>query len=191
MKKLNVLVGFEESQTICKAFRAAGHLAYSCDLQECSGGRPEWHLLGDFFKVVKIESWDLIIIHPPCTYTALSGNRWYAGTRKRENGALLCARAWRYAKKYGKAAALEQPMTMVGAIIGKHTQVIHPWQFGHGEKKETWLWLHNLPKLQPTKIVSGRVERVFLMPPGPDRSKLRSKTYEGVANAMVKQWHTF
>lgn len=185
---MNVLIGFEESQTVCKAFRELGHSAFSNDIKDCSGGHPEWHMKMDFFMAIQIEEWDLIILHPPCTYTAICGNRWYWNSPLRQWGVDLCQSAWNVAKLVCDHVAMEQPKTIMQRYIGKKSQVIHPWQFGHGETKETWLWLHNLPLLKPTNIVEGREHRIWEMPPSPERQELRSKTYPGIAAAFASQW---
>jgi len=185
---MKVLIGFEESQAVCKAFRKLGHEAYSCDLQQCSGGHPEWHIKNDIFTAIRSEIWDLIILHPPCTYTALCGNRWYYNSPLRVKGARLCLCAWEDACKVCEKVVLEQPKTMMQMFLGPKKQVIHPWQFGHGETKETWLWIKGLPLLEPTDIVEGRENRIWKMAPSKDRSKLRSKTYPGIAAAMASQW---
>jgi len=185
---MNVLVGFEESQVVCKAFRAKGHKAYSNDLKGCSGGHPEWHLEMDFFRAVRLKEWDLIILHPPCTYTAICGNRWYWNSPLREVGIRLCKDAWIESCYVCEMVALEQPKTIMQRYIGNKTQVIHPWQFGHGETKETWLWLCGLPLLKPTNIVEGREHKIWKMPPSENRQELRSKTYPGIAEAMANQW---
>lgn len=186
MKK--VLVGFEESQAIAKEFRRLGFNAYSCDIKPCTGGHPEYHLQMDIFEAINLSKWNLIILHPPCTYTALCGNRWYWNSPLRMDGVKLCKSAWIEALKVCEKVALEQPKTIMQKYIGPKSQAIHPWQFGHGETKETWLWLHNLPKLQPTNIVEGRENLIWKMPPSKDRSTLRSKTYPGIAKAIADQW---
>lgn len=185
---MRVLVGFEESQEVMKSFKQKGHDAYSCDIQESSGPFPQYHFKCDFFEALFFMNWDLVILHPPCTYTALCGNRWYWYSPLRDKGADLCSQAWHYSKLYSKSVALEQPKTIMQKWLGPKSQVIHPYQFGHGETKETWLWLHNLPKLKPTNEVDGRENRIWKMPPSRDRSKLRSKTYPGIAKAMAEQW---
>ncbi len=182
------LVGFEESQAITKELRAKGIEAYSCDLQDCSGGYPEWHLKMDIFQALKLKKWGGIILHPPCTFTALCGNRWYWNSEKRIEGIELCKNAWYQACKVCDYVALEQPKTIMQKYIGQRTQTIHPWQFGHGETKETWLWLKGFPKLEPTEIVEGRENKIWKMPPSKDRGKLRSKTYPGIAKAISLQW---
>lgn len=185
---MNILIGFEESQTSCLAFLNAGHNAFSCDIQPCSGGRPDRHLQMDIFEAIRLMPWDIIILHPPCTYTAISGNRWYFDSPLRKEGAKLCRDSWEAAKAVCNHVALEQPKTVIQKYIGPKSQVIHPWQFGHGETKETWLWLHNLPKLKPTCIVPERENKIWKMPPSADRQKLRSKTYPGIAAAFAAQW---
>lgn len=185
---MKVLIGFEESQTVCKAFRKLGHEAYSCDLQECSGGHPEWHIKNDIFTGIRYENWDLIILHPPCTYTALCGNRWYYNSPLRVKGARLCLTSWDASCKVCDKVVLEQPKTIMGKFLGPKSQVIHPWQFGHGETKETWLWIKGLPLLEPTNIVEGRENLIWKMSPSADRGKLRSKTYPGIAEAFASQW---
>lgn len=202
-----VLVGCEESQAVAKAFRSYGHEAYSCDLQSCSGGHPEYHfkidvltvIRGGMFitesgKLINIKKWDLIILHPPCTYTALSGNRHYYNSPLRIEGANFTKDVFELAKSVCKNVALEQPKTIVQDYIGKKSQAIQPWQFGHGETKDTWLWLVGLPNLLPMDIVEERKNiihgRSALKGPGSskDRKKNRSKTYTGIAEAMALQW---
>ena len=185
---MKVLIGFEESQAVCIAFRKKGHEAYSNDLQNCSNDHPEWHLRMDFFKALRLKKWDLIILHPPCTYTAICGNRWYWNNSLRIIGIELCMDAWNESCEICDHVALEQPKTIMQRYIGEKSQVIQPWQFGHGETKETWLWLYNLPKLKPTNIVEGREHKIWKMPPSANRQKLRSKTYPGIAAAMAIQW---
>lgn len=185
---MNVLIGFEESQAVTIEFRRLGHNSFSCDLQECSGGHPEWHLQTDIFEAIHLQKWDIIILHPPCTYTALSGNRWYWNSPLRGQGVELCKNSWDEAKKVCNKVALEQPKTIMQRYIGRRSQIIHPWQFGHGETKETWIWLRGLPLLKPTNIVEGRENRIWKMSPSDNRRKLRSKTYSGIAKAMADQW---
>jgi hypothetical protein len=186
---MKILIGFEESQAVCIAFRNKGHESYSCDKEDCSGGHSEWHLKMDIFQALYLMKWDLIILHPPCTYTALCGNRWYFDSILRQKGIALCMKSWRIAKSICNKVALEQPKTIMQRYIGKKSQVIHPWQFGHGETKETWLWLYGLPLLKPTDIVEGREHRIWKMPPSEERQKLRSRTYSGIAEAMANQWN--
>lgn len=185
---MKVLITFEESQTVCRSFIDAGHDAFSNDLQDCSGGMPERHLKMDAMEAIKLYKWDLIILHPPCTYTALCGNRWYYNSPLREQGIKLCRDSWEVACSVCDFVALEQPKTIMQRYIGKRSQTIHPYEFGHGETKETWLWLKGLPILLPTEYHAGREHKIWKMPPSKDRSKLRSKTYKGIADAMANQW---
>ncbi len=185
---MKVLIACEESQTVCKFFREKGHEAYSCDLQECSGGHPEWHIQDDAFKVIKISKWDLIGLHSPCTYTALCGNRWYYNSELRKEGILFTKTMYELACRVADKVYLEQPKTIMQKYIGIRSQKIQPWLFGHGETKETWLWLKGLPLLNETNVVDGRETRIWKMPPSKDRAKLRSKTYSGIAKAMAEQW---
>ena len=193
---MRVLVGCEESQAVTREFRKLGHEAYSCDIIECSGGHPEWHIQGDVMSaIVNIDDpWDIIILHPPCTALAVSGNRWYGSGMEKYNDRIKAiewtANLWYIAKQYALVGvALENPV----GVLTKHKdfgkpQYIQPWQFGHGETKKTGLWLHNLPPLEPTNIVDGREQRVWKMGPSKDRAKLRSKTFPGIARAMATQW---
>lgn len=193
---MKVLIGCEESQTVCKAFRRLGHEAFSCDILPCSGSHPEWHLHEDVFSAIIKTRWDLIILHPPCTYTALCGNRWYSKTQQREEGINLCANMWKTAKGYCKKVVLEQPKTIMQRYIGSKAQVIHPWMFGHLERKETWLWLYGVHDLKPTNDVKTDMEKlsykeqnkIWYMSPSKNRRCKRSKTYQGIADAMADQW---
>lgn len=174
-KKLRVLVACEESQEVCKAFRANGHEAYSCDIQECSGGHPEWHIQGDVLpllngdctfttrggQTVRIDGkWDLIIAHPPCTYLTVTGNAWFDVTRYGD------AAKNRYKNRYKAIVffmyfalancdriCIENPVGIMGTAWHSSDQVIQPWQFGHPTVKKTCLWLKGLPPLTPTDIV--------------------------------------
>lgn len=185
---MKILVACEESQAVTVAFRKRGHEAYSCDIQDCSGGHPEWHIKGDITEVLrKTHKWDMILLFPPCTYMAVSGNRWYAGTEQRKKAVRWTYHLWFLAKQKSKKVALENPVSVIWNYIDR-TQYIQPWQFGHGETKKTGLALHNLPKLEPTDIVDGREQRIWKMAPSPERSKLRSKTFSGIAEAIADQW---
>lgn len=185
---MKVLIACEESQRVCKAFRRYGHEAYSCDIQECSGGHPEWHIKDDALKVIH-DDWDLIIAHPPCTRLANSGVRWLK-PRELWDDLDKGIKFFLEFKKVKCRLAIENPIPHRYAMarIGKYTQIIHPWQFGHSEQKATCLWLYGLPKLAPTKIVHKGLSVLGNLPPSSDRAKLRSKTYEGIADAMARQW---
>lgn len=198
---MKVLIACEESQTVCKAFRALGHEAYSCDLLDCSGGHPEWHIKEDAAVVLNSQQWDLVIAHPPCTRLANSGVRWLAERKLWFEliGAMKFFNVFNDYGKRGNKIVIENPIPHKYAVtgdlpitategIGKYNQIIHPWQFGHNESKATCLWLHNVPELKPTDIVEGREQKVWRMPPGENRSKERSKTYEGIAKALANQY---
>jgi len=187
---MKVLIACEESQEVCKSFRALGHEAYSCDIIDCSGGHPEWHIKDDVLKHL-YNDWDLMIAHPPCTRLCNSGVCWLS---KRNLWSKMIEGA-EFFKKLLDAdipkIAIENPIMHKYAveIIGRRQdQIIQPWMFGHGETKATCLWLKGLPKLTPTNIVEGREQRLHRLPPSKDRAKLRSKTYSGIAQAMAKQW---
>lgn len=190
---MKILVGCEESQTVTIAFRAMGHEAYSCDIQDQSGGFPEWHLKMCVKKAIKSKKWDIIILHPPCTKIAVSGNRWYGSTKDRYPERIEAVKwtqgLWDFAIKFCDRVALENPVGVLNKLGNfPKPQYIQPWQFGHGETKKTGLWLHGLPPLTPTNIVKGREQKMWRMPPSVDRGKLRSKTYQGIARAMAEQW---
>jgi len=197
MRKLKILVGCEESQIVTNAFRELGfYNTFSCDLLETSGSHPEWHLKMDIFEAIDLCKWDLIILHPPCTKIAVSGNRWYGEGTELHNERLEAVRwteiLWRYATSNCKFVVLENPVGTLNKYGNfPRPQYIQPWQFGHGEQKKTGLWRHNLPLLQPTNIVSGREQKIWKMPPSADRAKLRSKTYPGIARAMTVQWSEY
>ena len=189
---MKVLVACEESQIVCIEFRHRGHEAYSCDLQPCSGGHPEWHIQDDVINVMTRNYWDLIIAHPPCTRLANSGVRWLAERNLWNELEAACQFFNTFQKEgeKGVMVAIENPRPhkYATAKIGRSSQIIHPWQFGHGETKETHLWLYNLPPLMSTEIVTGREQRIHKMAPGKDRAKIRSKTFPGIARAMADQW---
>jgi hypothetical protein len=188
---MNILIACEESQTVCKAFRKFGHEAYSCDLLPCSGGHPEWHKRTDCRNIIPTRKWDLIIFHPDCTYMAVSGNRWYAGTEERQRAIDWTLDTWIMICKHSRKSVLENPVSVIFRYLmplSGELQYIQPWQFGHGETKKTGLYLRNLPELIPTNIVQGRDPRIWKMPPGKDRKRLRSLTYKGIAKAMAQQW---
>lgn len=169
---INVLVACEESQEVCKAFRARGHNAFSCDIQECSGGHPEWHIQGDVLPLLngnctfttadththtQVGKWDLIIAHPPCTDLAVSGARHFA--RKRADGSQQ--RSIDFFMKFTnidcEKVAIENPVCIMSSIYRKPDQIIQPWQFGHPVSKKTCLWLKGLPPLKPTDIVEPEI----------------------------------
>lgn len=184
---MRVLVACEESQAVTMAFRSQGHEAYSCDIQEPSGGHPEWHILGDAIKAIdggkvatmdgrihNVGMWDMMIAHPPCTDLAVSGARWFAENIPR--------------------VAVENPVCIMSTAWRKPDQIIHPWQFGHPEEKTTCLWLRGLPSLRETQNVYEYMmtlpekERNRILWLGSGHSKERSVTYPGIARAMAEQW---
>jgi site-specific DNA-cytosine methylase len=184
MRKLRVLIACEFSGTVRRAFRALGHDAWSCDLLPGEDG-SEYHIQGDVSPVLH-DGWDLMIAHPPCTHLAVSGARWFKDKEAEQTDALDFVRDLLDAPI--PHIALENPVSIISSRIRKPDQIIQPWQFGHGETKATCLWLNNLPKLTPTNIVEGREARIHRMPPGPARWKERSRTFEGIAQAMAEQW---
>lgn len=160
-KEIKVLIGCEESQAVCIEFRKLGVEAYSCDLQECSGGHPEWHFQEDIFEVIKNNKWDLMIAHPPCTFLTVTANKWLKDQPKRESGKLV-GKERRLAKSEAESffltllncsipkICLENPIGSVNSIISP-TQIIHPYYFGDTASKATCLWLKGLPKLIHSK----------------------------------------
>ena len=180
---MKVLVACEYSGTVRDAFLSLGHDAMSCDLLPTDKLGP--HYQGDIRDILG-DGWDLMIAHPPCTHLAVSGARWFKDKQAEQSEALDFVRLLLAAPI--PRIALENPVSVISSRIRKPDQIIQPWQFGHGETKATCLWLKNLPLLVPTDIVEGREARVHKMPPSPDRWKLRSTTYEGIAQAMAQQW---
>lgn len=199
MKPLRVLIGCEYSGVVRRAFAALGHDAWSCDLLPAEDGSNQ-HLIGDVRHYLN-DGWDLLaVFHPPCTRLCNSGVRWLHKPpvgktldqmwRDLDDAAELFSDLWNAPVE---RVAVENPIMHKYARerirnFMPPAQTIQPWQFGHGESKATSLWLRNLPALTPTNIVEGREQRVFRMPPGPDRWKERSRTYKGIAEAMAMQW---
>jgi hypothetical protein len=233
---MNVLIACEESQTVCASFRKLGFNAYSCDLVECSGGHPEWHLLGDALDVIKnnggitqdgnlvlVDKWHLMIAHPPCTYLTSSGAKWYYHpedkhlpiedrrphpkfpNRKQdqEDGANFFMALMNANIDY---IAVENPVGVMSTRYRKPDQIVQPFMFGNSARKTTCLWLKGLPPLEATELVSQGESIVFRsgkkMPKwycdaltnaktDAERRKLRSKTFDGIAQAMAQQWGEF
>lgn len=216
---MKVLIACEESQRVCTAFRDRGHEAYSCDIQEPSGGHPGWHILGDALKAIEggrittmdgkthdIGRWDLLIAHPPCTYLTLAGNKWFKpefadrfpDRQKQRKEAVEFFMA--FANADCDRIAIENPVGIMSSQWRKPDQYIEPYMFGDPEKKKTGLWLKGLPLLKPTNIVepviihckSGaneprwHIETMNL--PKEERSRARSQTFPGIAEAMAEQW---
>lgn len=224
--KIKVLVACEESQRVCMAFRERGFTAYSCDIQEPSGGHPEWHILGDAIEAVnggvvttmdgqthEVGKWDLLIAHPPCTYLAVSGNRWFNKGKYGEKAVKrweLREEAAAFFMDFVNAdvckIAIENPVGYMSTYYRKPDCIIQPYEFGHQARKKTCLWLKNLPGLIPTDIVNAGE----ILPNGysvgasadcardekgkaiqwndPRTAKTRSKTFPGIAKAMAEQW---
>lgn len=213
---MKILVACEESQAVTIELRKLGHEAYSCDIEPCSGGHPEWHILHDVlpllngncvFKTMDSQShfindkWDMIIAFPPCTHLAVSGARYFAEKRKdgRQQQAIDFFMA--IANSPCRKIAIENPVGIMSSQWRKPDQIIQPYEYGHPESKKTCLWLKGLPKLKPTEIVEQGERVTFAsgksMPkwyadawklPKEERSKLRSKTFPGIAKAMAEQW---
>lgn len=206
---MKVLIACEESQRVCIEFRKLGHEAYSCDIQECSGGHPEWHIKGDAIEALFSQKWDLVIAHPPCTYLSNAGacrlyprageidkDRYIKGLKGKE----FFMAFWWYGKNGGRIA-IENPIPSKVFELPEKSQVIQPYEYGDPYTKKTYLWLFNLPELQPTNIVEERRPYVCGNAEiwkkqaangvvyGKEKSaKHRSKTFPGIAKAMAEQW---
>lgn len=212
MRDINILIACEESQRVCEAFRKLGGKAYSCDIMECSGGHPEWHIMQDVipllngkcsFKTIDgIEhsidgKWDLIIAHPPCTYLSNAGARFLypKGVLNEERLAKgMIAKDFFmhfYNADCGRIA-IENPIPSKVYGLPPYTQTIQPWMFGHPVQKKTCLWLNGLPELQPTNVVeerqSTKIPGNWFNSGGKERQKNRAKTFPGIAKAMAEQW---
>jgi len=182
---MKVLVACEFSGVVRDAFLTRGHDAMSCDLLPTESPGP--HYQGDVRDILG-DGWDLMIAHPPCTNLAASGARWFpekVADGRQAGGVeffMECVNA------PVPRVAVENPVGIMSSRYRKPDQIIQPWMFGHGETKATCLWLRGLPRLLPTRVVSGRVARVHREPPGPERWRNRSRTFPGIASAMAEQW---
>ncbi len=188
---MRVLVGCERSGVVRSAFRNLGHDAWSNDLVPADDG-SEFHIVGSVLDVATQGRWDLAIFHPPCTYLTVAGARWFKGREIEQAEAIQFVETlW---EMNIPRIAIENPIGVLStrSILGKPTQIIQPWQFGHGEVKATCLWLKGLAVLRPTAIVDGRIPRVHYESPGVvnglTRQQRRSVTYQGIAEAMAQQW---
>ena len=195
---MRVLVACEYSGVVRRAFAAIGHDAYSCDLEPSDDDSP-FHFQGRVEDQLERWHWDLMIAHPPCTHLAVSGARWF---KEKPEKAQLQLEALEFVRLLMDAPinkiCVENPISVISTQIRKPDQIVHPWMFGHEASKPTCLWLKNLPLLQPTNIVGkgeyvvtkggNRIPKWYNLPPSPDRGKLRSKTFEGMAKAMAEQW---
>ena len=184
---MRVLVACESSGTVRDAFIRAGHDAMSCDILPTDSPGP--HYQGDVFDVIDYP-WELMIGHPPCTHLSVSGSRHFAEKKLdgRQQAAVSFFMRLIRQSAHIPMVAIENPVCIMSSLYRKPDQIIHPWQYGHGGTKATCLWLKGLPLLQPTNIVEGREARIHRMPPSPDRWKERSKTFQGIADAMASQW---
>ena len=184
---MRVLIACEFSGIVREAFATRGHEAWSCDLLPTE--KPGNHFQCDVRNLEKMD-WDLMIAHPPCTHLAVSGARWFKekiadGRQQQAINFFMRLINFDIPK-----ICVENPVSIMSTVYLPPDQIIQPFHFGHGETKSTCLWLENLPKLQPTNIVEGREDRIHRMPPGSNRGKDRSRTYQGIANAMADQWGT-
>lgn len=182
---MRVLVACEFSGRVRDAFTALGHDAMSCDLLDTES--PGKHFKGDVLEILN-QHWDLVIAFPPCTDLCVSGARWFE--KKRQDGSQQRSIDFfmQFVHCNAKRVAIENPVGIMSTKYRKPDQVVQPWMFGHGETKATCLWLRNLPPLVPTDIVGGREQKVWNMGPSPERAKMRSLTYTGIAAAMASQW---
>ena len=199
---MKVLIGCEESGTITNAMRKRGVEAYSCDLQP-TRGNPDWHIQGDVLAAIVSSQWDLIILHPTCTAMTLAGNATYGrGCPKHDariDQVAWTLELWDLAKRHAPRVALENPASVIFPPLrgaGADVQFIQPHHFGHTEQKKTGFALHGLPRLEPTndvydemmKLPKCKRERIFYMSPGQNRARDRSKTFQGIADAIADQW---
>ena len=211
---MKVLIACEESQAVCKAFRERGHTAFSCDIQDCSGGHPEWHIKGDVLPLLNGDcvfytmdnaqhylsgKWDMIIGFPPCTHLCNTGARWFTEGRKPIE---LQYEARDFFMKIANADSekivIENPVGRMSTYWRKPDQIINPWQFGHTTNKQTCLWLKGVKPLEPTKIIpkeertneiwKSKFDGKSVSWGSEECAKLRSKTFEGIAKAMAEQW---
>ncbi len=184
---MKAIIACEESGAVGDALISVGVDAMSCDLKPTR--KPGPHYQGSSFDVLDYP-WDLMIAHPPCTHTAVSGARHFAEKwmdGRQAAGVSFFFKLWREASHI-PSVAFEQPISIISTLFRAPDQIIQPWQFGHGETKATCLWLRGLSPLRPTEIVDGREARIHNMPPSEDRAMLRSETYSGIARAMADQW---
>ena len=185
VQQMKILIACEYSGRVRDAFIAAGHDAVSCDLLPTES--PGAHYQGDVADILG-DGWDMMIAHPPCTHLAVSGARHFAAKRADGRQQEAIDFFMMLARAPIQRIAIENPVCIMSTVWRRPDQIIQPWQFGHGETKSTCLWLKNLTLLTPTDIVGGRDDRIHKLPPSPDRWKLRSTTYTGIANAMAAQW---
>jgi hypothetical protein len=183
LKSMKVLIACEFSGIVRDAFTKKGHYSMSCDFLPSE--LPGRHYRGNVFDIIS-DGWDIMIAHPPCTHLDVSGARWFKYKQKEQKEAID------FFMNLINAPILqivvENPVSIMSTIYKKPTQIVQPWQHGHGETKATCLWIKGLIPLKPTNIVKGREQRIHKLPPSKDRWKLRSRTYTGIADAMAEQW---
>lgn len=192
---MKILVACEESQAVAKAFRKLGHEAYSCDLMECSGGHPEWHYSGDVTPHLALP-WDMVIAFPPCTHLCNSGSRWWPAKIKdgRQKGGIDFFMLFVEKTKHVPFVAIENPVGIMSRLYRKPDQIVNPFEFGHPECKRTCLWLKGLPNLVGTNFVPKHLRNDAIHKGGgfawnsPECAIFRSKTFQGIADAMASQW---
>ena len=182
---MRVLVACEFSGRVRDALIKRGHDAVSCDFLPSEGNPQGSHYIGDVMDILYGE-WDMMIAFPPCTNLAGAGARWWKDRQKEQIRDLAFVQTLMDAPI--NKICIENPVGKISTAIRKPDQIVNPYLFGHGEKKRTCLWLKGLPKLEPTDVVEGREEKSWLMPDSLGRSKRRSLTYQGIANAMAAQW---
>jgi hypothetical protein len=204
---MKVLIACEESQEVCKAFRELGFEAYSCDLQECSGNKPEWHIVGDALKEAYSGKYNMMIAHPPCTFISRAGARWMyptAGNLSQDRYTKAMEAKELFLQLLNapiEYIAIENPTPLKVVELPNKNQAIQPYEYGHEYSKRTLLWLKNLPLLVPTNIKSnykpylpsntGGAKRGQKATPKSITQKESSKTFSGIASAMALQWGTF
>jgi len=199
-EKMKILVACEESQAVTIRLRERGHEAYSCDIIPCSGGHPEWHLKQDVVPLLE-KDWDMIIAFPPCTSLAVSGAKHFEQKRKDGRQQQGIDFFMHFANAKCERVAIENPVGIMSTLWRKPDQIIHPYYFGDPARKKTCLWLKGLPLLEhredehvKPEIYTTKSGKTFskdymvALSAGPDRGKLRSKTYPGIAKAMAEQW---
>ena len=201
---MKILVACEESQAVCKAFRAKGHEAYSCDVEPCSGGCPDWHIQGDVLPLLE-QKWDMIIAFPPCTYLTNASSvrlrvRGEIQKERMQNAIKAKAFFMMFFNADCNKVCIENPVPGKIHNLPAYTQIIQPYEHGHPYSKRTCLWLKNLPFLQPTKIIETHTPYVnggckdangnYRRAQGRNErdQKTRSKTFQGIAKAMASQW---
>jgi hypothetical protein len=194
-----ILIACEESQRVTIEFRKLGHEAYSCDIEQCSGGYPEWHFQQDVTPLLQ-QNWDLIIAFPPCTFLSNAGAvhlypKGILNEQRYQKGLLAKEFFMQFYDSQCKRIAIENQTPSKIFDLPKPSQIIQPYYFGHDTTKRTLLWLKGLPELKPTKIVepitNTKIAGNWYNAGGKERQKNRSKTFEGIAKAMAEQWSKF